>query len=294
LVPQHERRDDLAAIDFLLGARNDTFLDQVDDGVGEHLRVNAEISLVVKCRSDSARNGTDAELKCCFVGNQVGNECANPSLGFADSGLDMNVGRPIDCNAKVDAIDVEKAISVRSRHSWIDLGDDDSSAFHRREGDVDRRAKGAEAMRVRRRYVEKSDVDRDRPFAEKARDVGEKDRNVFRAPLIHRLARIGTDEEGAMMKMPLHRAIEMRRWPFGMKMNDANARHFLCSPGKRLEQRRGRRGRSLYEDLVAGLDMGKRPIGVDESHQTSHLSTSSLAAFVPSSAIRCVCPYFVS
>jgi hypothetical protein len=36
--------------------------------------------------------------------------------------------------------------------------------------------------------------------------------------------------------------------------------------------------------LVARLDVGKRLIGVDEFHQMSHLSTSSLAALVPSAA----------
>ena len=78
---------------------------------------------------------------------------------------------------------------------------------------VDPGPQRAEAMRVRRRHVDERDVERHGAGAEQARDVREEDRHVVGPALVHRLARVRTDEERPVTEVPRHRRVQVRAGP---------------------------------------------------------------------------------
>ena len=69
LRPEPEGADDLAGVSCLAGAGDDTGLVEVDDAVGEHLGVDAEVAhaALEQQRADRVRHGADADLQAAAV-----------------------------------------------------------------------------------------------------------------------------------------------------------------------------------------------------------------------------------
>ena len=82
--PHHERGHDLAPVALLAGAGDHAGLDQVDDRVGEHLGVDAEVVLAAQRQRGRGRDHADAQLEGRAVGHQVGHVLADPSLDLPD------------------------------------------------------------------------------------------------------------------------------------------------------------------------------------------------------------------
>jgi len=71
LGAHHEGTHDLAPVALLAVAVDHALLDEVDDDVGEHLGVDAEVALVGQGRADGRRDRPDAHLDGCAVGDEV-------------------------------------------------------------------------------------------------------------------------------------------------------------------------------------------------------------------------------
>jgi hypothetical protein len=83
LSSNEETANDLALVDCLVVVGDAALGDEVDDAVGEHLRVDAQILVVVQLRQHRVRDAADAHLQGGAVLDQVlGNQ-------LADLGLDV-------------------------------------------------------------------------------------------------------------------------------------------------------------------------------------------------------------
>ena len=100
----------------LRGAGDDAGLDEVDDRVGEHLGVDAEVALVAQGERGRRRDGADPELERRAVGDEVGHELADPPLDVADRADRVLVRRDVDLDREVDVVDVDEAVAERPRH----------------------------------------------------------------------------------------------------------------------------------------------------------------------------------
>ncbi len=137
LAAHHEGRHDLAAVD-LLGLPGDgPGLDEVEDGIGEELGVDAEIALRSERERYGGRNGADAHLERRPVRDQLGHVLADATLDVADNGERVLVRRLVHLNGKVDLVDVDERVAQGSRHRAVELRHDRGGRLDRRQRRVD-------------------------------------------------------------------------------------------------------------------------------------------------------------
>ena len=80
----------------------DAGLDEVDDDVGEHLGVDAEVALVAQGQRRRRRDRADAQLERRPVRDEVGDVLADPPLDLADRRLACAYGGTSHLDRQVD------------------------------------------------------------------------------------------------------------------------------------------------------------------------------------------------
>ena len=187
LRADHEAGDDAPRVHVLPAVGDRAGLDEVDDAVGEHLGVDAEVVLVGRgaraprrgwrrCPSAASRRRPPGGPRCSPM-------APRPAVG--GRGACACSGRSV-CDERGEPIDVDQRVAVRARHALVDLGDDVARRVRGGQGRVDRRAERAVAVAVGRRELDQRDVERRSPATEQPRDVGEEDRDEVGAPLRRR------------------------------------------------------------------------------------------------------------
>ena len=155
----------------------------------------------------------------------------------------MLVRRRVDLDREVDVVDVDEALAERPRHRAVELDDDGPRGTDRGVHRLDRRPERAEPVLVRRRGVDQHRVERQRAGSEQPRDVGQEDRDVVGAALVHRRPRVGADEQRAVPEDAAHLRREVRPRTLDVEMDDADVAQLRRARDQRVEQdRRRRRG----------------------------------------------------
>ena len=138
----------------------DARLDEVDDAIGEHLRVDAEVLLVGEGRADGGGDRSDPELDRRAVGDQVGHEAADPPLDLADRAGCVLVRRDVALDGEVDVVDMDEAVAEGARHRPVELHDHRLRRPDRGVHRLDARPERAEAMGIRRRGIHEHGIER--------------------------------------------------------------------------------------------------------------------------------------
>ena len=154
----------------------------------------------------------------------------------------------------------------RSGHGPVELDDD---RIGRPDGGVDRLDRGAqrtEAVAIGRGGVDEHGVEWQRAPVEQVGHLGQEDRHVVGAALVHGLARVGPDEQRAVTEVTGHlRAPDAAR-PFDVEVDHPDVAQLRRPGDQRIEQdRRGRSG-TVDVDLVARADPGDGLIRGHQSH----------------------------
>ena len=255
--------DDLAAIDGFARARDHALLDQIDHTIGEHLRMDAQITPVGERLERRIGNRADTKLERCAVFDEGGDLLSNarmcrvrPLIG--QSALD-GVERLIPAHGVRNALQRDKALAMNSRHLRIDQRDDVARMIYRRARHVHRWPQRAVAMRIRRGDLEEGDIERQAVLGGEERgNVGEEDGGVAGAPAVHRSAGVRADEERAQAKVSLPALIGIGGWPVGVQVRDLDIMQRLAARDQRLKERRGRGAGALDEDAISRLHGGDR------------------------------------
>ena len=151
LRAHHERGHDLAAVALLARPGDHAGLDEVDDRVGEHLGVDAQVAA---CRAGRAPSAAGiAPIPSWSVapsGHELGDVLADPPLDVADR-ADRRARRAGRRTSTARSIcdDVDEAVAERPRHRPVELDDDRLRGPDRRVHRLDRRAR-ASRSRARR------------------------------------------------------------------------------------------------------------------------------------------------
>ena len=124
LAAHQEGGDDLARMERLGGAGDDPRLDQVEQAIGEHLRMDSEVALVIHGRQGSVGDAADAQLQRGAVLDQISDVLADASLGWTDRRSSVRDERMVRRHGAVDLVHMDKTVAQRSRHARIDLRDD--------------------------------------------------------------------------------------------------------------------------------------------------------------------------
>jgi hypothetical protein len=215
--------------------------------------VNPEIAPMPQMPQNFIGNPSEIHMQRGPVFDDLGDVTGN-AFGNRVGGL---VGvfdkRSLDANKAIDAIDVQKRIAEGARHEGVDFGDDGLGVAQDAHGDIDRDAETDEAVRIRGRDLHESHVGLDAPIRGQMRNLGERDRHIFRLPAMHQRAHVGADEEAAMAVggRPFDPERLQARGQEMEQLHVGRGRHPAL---KRLHH--GERGcaSGSDEDAVAGLD----------------------------------------
>ena len=251
LGAHHEGGHDLAPVAFLATAVDDALLDEIDDDVGEHLGVDAEVALVGERLADGGGNAADAHLDRGPVGDQVGHELADARFDLAELADEMLVRRHVALHRQVDLIDVDEALAERSRHALVELDDDGLGRPDRGMHGLDAGTQRAEAVGVGRRRVDEHGVEWQEPAVEQARDVGQEGRDVLGPAFVDRGPGVGPDEQRPMAEVRLHLRGEVGTRSLAVKVDDADVLELGCPCHEGIEEDRGGRRGAVEVDLIA-------------------------------------------
>ncbi|HEY2469414.1 MAG TPA: hypothetical protein VGI45_16455 [Terracidiphilus sp.] len=203
LRSEHERRDCFAAMQRFARPVDHTFFHQVDNAVGTHLGVNAEIVLVFETMEDRFRDPTDSRLERGAIGNE---------RGYMPGDVEMHLGagfgsefeqRARGFNERRYPADVNGCVTVGARSAVIHLGDHRFGAADCRQCAVDRCAEAHETVSIRRRYLHQHNVKRQSAGLEEAFNFAEKDGSVVGASLSDSFANVIAEKESAMTEVAL-------------------------------------------------------------------------------------------
>ena len=124
-------------------------------------------------------------------------------------------------------------------------------------------------MRVRPGEVEQNRIEWEHAAREQLGHVGEEDRHVIGAALIHCDPRVAADEQGAMAEGGRHLRLQVRGRSLDVEVDEADIAELARSSRERLQQHRRRCRAAMDEDLLAGADACNGLIGADDSHESS-------------------------
>jgi len=181
---------------------DDAPLHQVDDPVGEHLGVHAQVLLLVQVGQDGVGHAAVADLDGRPVRDQVGHVLPDARGGAGDLPLTGELqDRLVVLHEVIDLLEVQPAVPAQAGHVGVDLGDDHVSMHGRGHGDVHGNPQVAIPVRIGRGYLDKRHVHRLQPAGEQPLDVREVHRRVIRPPLVHRPSYVRPDEEGVQTEL---------------------------------------------------------------------------------------------
>ena len=119
----HEARDDPAAVDLLEAVGDHAVLDEVDETVGEHLGVHAEV--VLACRARTA-SGIPPMPSCSVEPSSTRSATISPMRRSASPPPPHLPERAVDEQEGVDPVERHDGVAVRARHPLVDLREDDA------------------------------------------------------------------------------------------------------------------------------------------------------------------------
>ena len=133
----HEAGHDAPGMHLLETVGDDARVHKIDDAVGEHLRVNAQIVLVGQPPEGCVGDRANAHLQRRPIGHQIRHMRADLIVHRSRRRAQMFRQRPIGHDERVQARNVQQRVSMCSRHPVIHLGNHQARRANGRERRVD-------------------------------------------------------------------------------------------------------------------------------------------------------------
>ena len=177
------------------GAGDHAPLDQVGDGLGDHLGVHGEVVPVPQVLEHLVGHAAQTDLQGRPVVDEAGDVAGDLLTDPLDRLVQVLGDGRVHEDRMVDPLGRDQAVPARARHGRVDLGDDRRRRQHRGPRDVDRDAQAAHAVGVRRCDLHERHVQRQVPVGEHRGDVGERHRDVLDQPRGQQVADVAADVE---------------------------------------------------------------------------------------------------
>ena len=220
-MPRAKLATILPVVDRLARAGDGAGLDQLNDAVGDHFGVHAEVLLAFEKAEQRLRDAPDAEFQGAAVFDQsAAMYSAIWRVVSVTSRRRHLQNRRLGGDEHVDVIDVNEGVAQRARHVRVHLRDDQRSVLRRAFHDIDRDAEAAHAVFVRRRHLNERDVQRQLAGIEQARDVRQKDGRVIAQALLDDVAHVFRNKEAVHPEVLRQFAVRIRRIAEGQQVQD--------------------------------------------------------------------------
>eukprot|EP00968_Pinguiococcus_pyrenoidosus_P016785 scaffold1638_cov258-Pinguiococcus_pyrenoidosus.AAC.9 len=253
--PDGKGGDDLAGVVLLELVRDNSVLHEAQEAVAEHLRVHAEVLMVLQGKQCRIRNDADPRLDRGAILHKRRDVGANLVVNVQDLGGRVMVDRVVHFHGRFDEAHVDEGVAVGPRHVRVDLRDDGTGLLAGRHCHVHAGAQAAVAVLIGRADLDHGHVHGDDILAEKRRDLGQEARRRVRAPGRHRFANVGAHEEGVGSEADFRLGGDERILALGVDTDDLHVRQRGMRPARQRFDQMGRgHGGAVNEDRVAALD----------------------------------------
>jgi hypothetical protein len=193
-----EARDDLARMQRLVTSSDHALLDEIEHGIGDDVRVNAEVLAVMQVLQRLVGNAPKIDVQRRAVVYDL-RDIAGDALANRIGGLVRVFDqRSLGEDNAIDPVDVKEGVAERPRHERIHLGDNGLGVAQHAHRDIDRDAEADEAIGVWRRHLHEGDICLDAAVRRQMRDLGKRDRHILGLPAANERACVGADEEAPM------------------------------------------------------------------------------------------------
>ena len=154
-----------------MASGDNALLNEIEDGVGDDVRVNAEIAAMTQMPQNLIGDTPKINVQGRAILDDLGDVAGN-ALGDRVGGLVRVFDqRSLDADKAIDAIDMKGRIAKRSRHEGVDLGDDGSGRAQDAHRDIDRDAETDVAVRVGWRDLHEGNIGLDAPVGGQMRNL---------------------------------------------------------------------------------------------------------------------------
>ena len=201
---------------------------------------------------DRVRNFPDSDLKRGSVRDERRDVFSDRPIGVTEFGARRLWEGRVNFHGGVDARDVERRVSERHGHVWVDLGDNDAGVVHGRSRARYGKTQAAKPVNVRRRHLDERHVDPERPVRDESWNVRQKDRRKVRVARGDGFPRVGSNEERLVAQMTFACGSQVRRIALGMEVDDFHVSQLHRTGRQSLEEGLGRHRRLVDVDAVSG------------------------------------------
>src|SRR5262245_2575111 len=118
---EDERGHHLTAVNCLAYAIDGAGLDEWNDSIGEHLRMDAQMAVISQKRPDRIRNTADAHLQSRPIFNEAGDVLSYFHLNWRYRTWRQFEERRTALHEHIDVVDVNERIAMDAGHLRIDL-----------------------------------------------------------------------------------------------------------------------------------------------------------------------------
>src|SRR5262245_43049131 len=98
-----------------------TCLDQVHNSVGDNIAVDAEISPIREITQRLIWDASQSDLQRRTIINNRGDIARYAHRNLADLWMKILRDRGIDFHQRIEAVEMDEALAVGTRHRWIDF-----------------------------------------------------------------------------------------------------------------------------------------------------------------------------
>src|ERR1035437_307263 len=261
LGPEHKSRDHFMRMQRLPLAVDDAGLDQLDDAVGKHLGVDAEVLVVPQQGQRGFGDAADAGLNGGAVGDQSRYVAGDGAVQAGHLVVGVFHQRVRGFDERIHAAHVQKGVPQRTRHLVVDFHDQVAGALRHRNRDIDAGAEAHVAVMIGRRALQQGHIDGQGAGPEQVFDLSQENGGVIGAALLNGLAYVGGNEQDVGAEVTFVLGQSVIGDPHGGHGDHLHVAQLRAAAGERIDQFHGFGAAIVYVDALPGFDHGERFIG---------------------------------
>src|SRR5262249_29799561 len=115
--------DDTVTMAYLATTGHYSGLDQVDNAVGDHVAMDAEVSTIRKMAQGLVGHAAQPDLQRRAIFDDRGDVARDALADLAALWMAILRQGRVNSHQRIDAVEMDEAVALRARHLRVDLGD---------------------------------------------------------------------------------------------------------------------------------------------------------------------------
>ena len=243
----------------LARAGDDAGFHQLDDAVGNHLAVDAQIAVIAQETQGGFGNAADAGLDGAAVGNQLRHAPADGAVHGGHGVRRVLHQRVRGLDQGVGAADVQEGIAAGARHAVVDFHH--HAARHGRDdgvGHIGAHAQAHVPVLVGRGALQQAHIHGQGAGAEQLLDLAQENGRVVSPALLHGAPHVGAQEQAVVAEMAFIFGQGVIGDAHGGQVHDFDVAQPGAAAGERMHQFHRLRAAVMNVDALARLHRSHR------------------------------------